>query len=78
MLSKEKIVGAILEAGIGIDFDSEMLTDQKFEDMGMDSLDVFNIFIALEAITGHMVPDSEIESLQTVDDIQKYFESIKT
>ena len=76
MLSKERIVNAILNAGLAVELQPDMLTSQSFEDLGMDSLDVFNIFVELETITGHQVPDSEIESLQTVNHIHSYFASM--
>jgi acyl carrier protein len=77
MLSKEQIVGAVLSSGISVDLKPDMPTDESLEDLGLDSLDIFNVFVELETITGHMVPDSEIEPLQTVDDIHGYFASIE-
>ena len=76
MVSKEQIVEAILKAGISVELQSDMSTNESFEDLGLDSLDVFNIFVELETVTDHMVPDSEIESLQTVDDIHSYFKKL--
>ena len=77
MLSKEKIVEAVHNAGVAVELPLEMPTDEKFDDLGMDSLDIFNIFVELETMTGHQVPDSEIESLQTVDAIHEYFQSME-
>ena len=72
MLSKTQIEEIMQNAGLAVDLQSPIPTDEEFSDLGLDSLDVFNIFIELESQTGIQVPDSDIEKLQTIDNIHDY------
>ena len=59
-------------AGLAVDLQSPIPTNEEFSELGLDSLDVFNIFIELESQAGIQVPDSDIEKLQTIDNIHAY------
>jgi acyl carrier protein len=41
--------------------------------LGIDSLDVFNVLVALEALTEKKVPDEDVEKLSTLGDMLHYF-----
>ena len=73
MLSKPQIEEAILNAGLAVDLPSPIPTNEAFSDLGMDSLDIYNVFVELEVLTGIQVPDNDIGDLQTIDSIHKYF-----
>ncbi len=73
MLSKTQIEEAMLNAGLAIDLQSPISTSEVFSDLGLDSLDTFNVFVELESLTGIQVPDDEIENLQSIDSIHAYF-----
>ena len=75
MLTKQQIEEAISNAGIAVDLPAPVPSDQAFSDLGMDSLDIYNVFVELEVVTGFQVPDADIEKLQTIDSIHAYFES---
>ena len=47
------------------------------EDLGVDSLDVVEMLVAIEDECGVMVPDDEIANLKTVGDVAKYVEENK-
>ncbi|MBQ9511275.1 MAG: acyl carrier protein [Clostridia bacterium] len=47
------------------------------EDLGVDSLDVVEMLMAIEDECGVMVPDDEIANLKTVGDVAKYVEENK-
>ena len=47
------------------------------EDLGVDSLDVVEMLVAIEDECGVMVPDDEIANLRTVGDVAKYVEENK-
>lgn len=72
MISKIQIEELMLNAGLAVELQSPIPTDEVFSELGLDSLDVFNIFIELETLTGIQVPDDEIENLQTIDSIHAY------
>ena len=72
MISKIQIEEMMLNAGLAIELESPVATNEKFSDLGLDSLDIFNIFVEVESLTGIQVPDDEIENLQTIDSIHAY------
>lgn len=45
---------------------------ETFEDMGLDSLDVFNFFTEIESEIGLDVPDEDFDTLQTIKDVKDY------
>lgn len=67
----EKIKGVIVEQ-LGID-ESEVKLETSFEDLGVDSLDLFQIIIELEEAFGIQIEDAE--SIKTVEDAVKYVEA---
>ena len=73
MLSKKQIEEIMQNAGLAVDLQSPIPTNEAFTELGLDSLDVFNIFVELEVLTGIQVPDNDIEKLQTIDSIHAYF-----
>ena len=73
MLSKQQIEEAMLNAGLAVELPTPVPTDASFSDLVMDSLDIYNVFVELEVLTGVQVPDSDVESLQTIDSIHDYF-----
>ena len=73
MLSKQQIEEAMLNAGLAVNLPTPVPTDTRFSDLGMDSLDVYNVFVELEVLTGIQVPDNDVEDLQTIDSIHGYF-----
>jgi acyl carrier protein len=72
MLSIDQIRATIKKACKQIDVNS-LEVDVAFRDQGLDSLDMFNIFLELEAVTGSSIPDAHIELLQSINSIQEYF-----
>jgi len=73
MLSKPQIEEAMQNAGLAVDLPSPVPTGTPFIDLGMDSLDIYNVFVELEVLTGIQVPDDDIGELQTIDSIHDYF-----
>jgi acyl carrier protein len=72
MLSKEQIEEIMLNAGLAVDLQTPVPTSERFVDLGLDSLDIYNIFVELEAQTGIQVPDSDFEKVQTIDSLHAY------
>jgi acyl carrier protein len=44
------------------------------DDLGADSLDVVELVMALEESFNIVVPDEDVERLQTIADVQQYLE----
>jgi acyl carrier protein len=67
----------IIADKLGISID-EVTPNATFrEDLGADSLDLFDIVMALEDEFGVSIPNEDVESIQTVEDAVKYIESKK-
>lgn len=67
----------IIADKLGISIDEVTPTANFREDLGADSLDLFDIVMALEDEFGVSIPNEDVENIQTVDDAVKYIESKK-
>lgn len=72
MLTEQQIKDAMKKSGVSADIDG-LAADDIFTDNGLDSLDLFNLFVELEKVTGKEVPDDDVENLNSINDILKYF-----
>ncbi len=69
MLEKVK---AIIADGLGIDAD-QITEDSSFkDDLGADSLDLFEMVMTLEDEYGIEIPTEDLENMQTVGDVVNY------
>lgn len=67
----EKMKELIVE-GLGVDA-SEVVESASFKnDLGADSLDLFELVMAMEEEFGVEIPTEELEKLDTVGDVLKY------
>jgi acyl carrier protein len=72
MLTNDKFKDLFTSAGLEVD-SSIMITDElPFADLGLDSLDIFNLFLAIETEFGVEVPDEDIDSLITIGALKVY------
>ena len=69
----EKIITLTAEH-LGIDADSISETSSFKEDLGVDSLDLFELVMELEEEFGIEIPSEDLENLATVADVAKYIE----
>lgn len=67
-------IKAILSDYSGISADEISEETNLVSDLGLSSLDVVNIVVAFEDEFDIEIPDSDIRSLKTVGDIQRYVE----
>ena len=74
MLTIEQILGAITKACDEADINS-ILIDIDLKEQGYDSIDLYNIFLEIEALTGRTIPDEDIENLQSVKALYAYFKT---
>ena len=56
--------------------ESEITAESKFkEDLGADSLDLFELVIALEEEFDIEIPQEDVANIQTVNDVESYLKS---
>ena len=66
---------ALTAEHLGIDADSINETASFKEDLGVDSLDLFELVMELEEEFGIEIPSEDLENLATVADVAKYIEN---
>ncbi len=72
----EKIKEMVADS-LGVDA-SEITEETSFkEDLGADSLDLFELVMALEEEYGVEIPTEDLEKIATVGDVISYIESHK-
>ncbi len=72
----EKIQELVAE-GLGVD-PSEVVETASFkDDLGADSLDLFEMVMSLEDEFGVEIPTEELEKMVTVGDVMKYIQENK-
>lgn len=64
-------IKAVIASQLGIE-EGEIKLETSFEDLGVDSLDLFQIIIELEEEFNVQIEDAE--SIKTVEDAVKYIE----
>lgn len=69
MLDKIK---EIVADSLGVDIDSLTAETSFKEDLAADSLDLFELVMALEEATGVEIPSEELENIRTLGDVEKY------
>ena len=69
-------VAEILANQLGISKDKVTLESEIIKDLGADSLDVFELLMALQDETGKTIPDDKITTLKTVGDVVKILETV--
>lgn len=67
-------VKKMIATQLGISED-EIKEGTTFEDLGIDSLEIFEIIMALEDEFDIEIPNEDVESIRNIDDITKYIES---
>jgi acyl carrier protein len=73
----EKIKAIIVEQ-LGVD-ESEVTPEAHFiDDLGADSLDTVELVMALEEEFGIEISDEDAEKIQTVGDVAKFIDKLKS
>lgn len=77
MADFEKIRSIIVEQ-LGVD-ESEVTPEAHFiDDLGADSLDTVELVMALEEEFGIEISDEDAEKIQTVGDVMKFIDKLKS
>lgn len=70
-------IKTIIADNLGVDEDSITMESSFKEDLNADSLDLFEMVMALEENYGVEIPSEDLEKLVTVSDVVNYVESHK-
>ena len=70
-------IKAIIADNLGVDEDSITMESSFKEDLNADSLDLFEMVMALKENFGVEIPSEDLEKLVTVSDVVNYIESHK-
>jgi len=72
-MSETKVIirDIISKAEVGADA-STLRDNINLTDQGIDSMDIFTIMLAVQDHYGIQIPDQDIESLRTIDDLAEY------
>ncbi len=72
----EKVKELIVE-GLGVDENQVVESASFTEDLGADSLDLFELVMSIEDEFGVKIPTEDLEGIKTVADVIKYIEEHK-
>lgn len=73
MLNSEKAI-EIINRSLRLNLDvATTPLDAEFKSLGIDSLDIYNVLVELETLTGKHVPDKDVDSLTTIRSLVVYF-----
>ncbi|OUP49489.1 acyl carrier protein [Lachnoclostridium sp. An181] len=67
-------VKEIIAENLGVDADTITEESSFKDDLGADSLDLFELVMALEEKYGKEIPSEDLEQLTTVGDVIEYLE----
>jgi len=62
----------LVSSQLGVELDEVIEDARIFDDLGADSLDVVELVMTLEEAFDIVVPDEDIEGMQTIGDVQSY------
>jgi acyl carrier protein len=65
---------ALVANQLGLEREELVPEARILDDLGADSLDVVELVMALEESFDIVVPDEDVERLQTIGDVQQYLE----
>lgn len=74
MLSMFEKVKKIMAGQLGIG-EEEIKEETTFEDLGIDSLEIFEVIMALEDEFSIEIPNEDVENIKNIADIVKYIQS---
>ncbi len=70
-------VKEILVESLGVEADQVTMEATFKDDLGADSLDLFDMVMTFEEKFGVEIPNEELEAMATVGDVVKYIETHK-
>jgi acyl carrier protein len=62
----------LVSSQLGVELDEVAADARILDDLGADSLDVVELVMAIEEAFDIVVPDEDVEGMQTVGDVESY------
>jgi len=62
----------LVSSQLGAELDEVVTEARILDDLGADSLDVVELVMALEETFDIVVPDEDVEGMQTIGDVESY------
>ena len=75
VLDRLEKMKTIIAEQLSVDADSIQADSNFKEDLGADSLDLFELVMALEEEFGVEIPSEDLESIATVNDVMEYLKN---
>lgn len=72
MLSEMQIKKIFSDTHPKIDWFSQN-KEASFKSLGLDSLDRFDLLVAIQEVTGIEIPDDDVEEMNSIATIEAYF-----
>lgn len=70
----EKVRDIIVDQ-LGVDAEEVKLETKLIDDLGVDSLEIFEVVMSLEEEFGLEIPNEDVENIKSVQEIVKYIEA---
>ena len=74
---EKKVVDLIAEVLVDVNKDNIQLESKIVEDLGAESLDIYDMIALLEDEFGMEISDEEVEKIQTVQDVADFIRAQK-
>ncbi len=74
---EKKVVDLVAEVLVDVNKDNIQLDSKIVEDLGAESLDIYDMIALLEDEFGMEISDEEVEKIQTVQDVADFIKTQK-
>jgi acyl carrier protein len=74
---EQKIVDLIAEVLVDVNKENIQLNSKIVEDLGAESLDIYDMIALLEDEFGLEITDEEVENIQTVQDVANFIKAAR-
>lgn len=73
--TREEILAIIENEGVSVDL-AALKENALLTEAGIDSLEMMNVFLAIEEKFGIKIPDEDLDALSTIDGIVAYLQRL--
>jgi acyl carrier protein len=73
--TREEILAIIENEGVSVDL-AALKENALLTEAGIDSLEMMNVFLAIEEKFGVKIPDEDLDALSTIDGIVAYLQRL--
>lgn len=72
MVNEQVVRDAMKKVNIKVDVDA-LSSEGDFSEFGLDSLDIYDLLLEMQELTGIEVSDSDIKTLTSINSVVQYF-----